>query len=193
MTAPDAGNVNGALPPHSDDLLVLASLARGSAWLRAVTCTLARRGVAFRRAYPERARALLDAVESAPLYKMGQFLFDLTEWEDFMVDGPPPPLVPSALDQRALVRIATLLRELQAHVDGAAGNGAAPAGVAAALARPAVRMANTTGEAVPGDAAWASGELPPLEAGFYLYQDVVVGAMQSAVPMLRAAAEGGGL
>ena len=30
---------------------------------------------------------MLDALESSPLYKMGQFLFDLTEWEDFMVDG----------------------------------------------------------------------------------------------------------
>ena len=33
-----------------------------------------------------------------PYYKGGQFLFDLLEWEDFMLDGEPPPL----LDEAAL-------------------------------------------------------------------------------------------
>jgi hypothetical protein len=58
--------------------------------LRAALCTMARIGVAFRQAEPERAREWADRLAPHPLYKAGQFLFDLTEWEDFMLDGPPP-------------------------------------------------------------------------------------------------------
>ncbi|MFD0394176.1 hypothetical protein ACFQ3Z_24905 [Streptomyces nogalater] len=47
--------------------------------------------MALRRDTPERARLLLDTVRPWPLYKGGQFLFDLMEWEDLMVDGDPRP------------------------------------------------------------------------------------------------------
>jgi len=39
----------------------------------------------MRRDEPERARGLLEALGVWPLYKGGQFLFDLLEWEDFML------------------------------------------------------------------------------------------------------------
>jgi hypothetical protein len=93
----------------AEDRLLLASLARGGEWLRALLCTLARRGVALRTASPARARALLDALAPLPLYKGGQFLFDLLEWEDFMLDGPEPPILPTTLDGRALAQIAAQL------------------------------------------------------------------------------------
>lgn len=181
-----AGNGQpGPSPLHEDDLLALAAFARGGEWLRGVACMLARRGVAFRLAHPERARALIDALERSPLYKMGQFLFDLTEWEDFMVDGPPPPPVPTALDARALARLATLLRRVQAHLDGSEGNGAGGPGGAGG-GGPTISVAGMTVALEPTAMVNAHDEaLPPLEAGFYLYQDVVLGALRSATPGLR--------
>jgi hypothetical protein len=184
---PGAGAAHPAF--HAEDLAALAAVARGSEWLRGVACTLARRGVAFRQAHPARARAMLDALESSPLYKMGQFLFDLTEWEDFMVDGLPPPVMPATLDARALARLAGLLRQVQAHVEG---NGAAPDGASSAASPaaspwPVVTLAGVTLEVQPLAAPDGKEPLPPLEAGFYLYQDVVLGVLRSVGPLLRVA------
>ncbi len=94
-----------------DDRELLEEVAGGNAWLRSVLCTLARRGTRIRREQPERASALLDALAAWPWFKAGQFLFDLMEWEDFMVDGPAPPELPSALDAVAWERLARRLRE----------------------------------------------------------------------------------
>lgn len=60
---------------------------------RGALCTFARFGIAWRRAEPKRARGWLERLEPHPFYKGGQFLFDLLEVEDFMLDGPAPPLV----------------------------------------------------------------------------------------------------
>ena len=73
----------------ADDALYGQLLDRNQA-LRAELCTMARIGVAFRKAEPERARLWADRLAPHPMFKAGQFLFDLTEWEDFMLDGPPP-------------------------------------------------------------------------------------------------------
>lgn len=74
------------------DRALFEMLAAQNLVLRSGLCTLARLGVALRRADPERAAAWADALSVHPVYKAGQFLFDLMEWEDFMLDGPPPPL-----------------------------------------------------------------------------------------------------
>lgn len=149
-----------------EDLALLESLRQGGQWLRAVLCTLARRGRAFRNSAPDRARALLDALCVYPWYKGGQFLFDLMEWEDFMLDGPPPEIVPTALDAAALARLAAALRRLRAHLDGAA-EADLPAAVVASSALP-------------------EADLPPIEPGMYLYEDVVLGVVLSALPAFRA-------
>ena len=96
-----------ALEP--EDVRVLRMVQGGTQWLRAVLCTLARRGVAFRQEHPDRARQILESLSASPLYKGGQFLFDLLEWEDFMIDGAPPKILPTVLDVTSLNRIATLL------------------------------------------------------------------------------------
>jgi hypothetical protein len=54
-----------------------------------VLCTLARRGGHVRETDPARARQILDELSRSPLYRGGQFLFDLLELEDFMVNGIP--------------------------------------------------------------------------------------------------------
>ena len=159
-----------ALQP--EDFEVLAAVGNGSAWLRAVLCTLARRGAGLRLSEPERAAQLLEALAPLPFYKGGQFIFDLMEWEDFMVDGPPPPVVPTALDSRALGRLAELLKSVQAHLDGASVGGAS--GVVPPV------------EVVGGASAES---LPLLEAGFRLYDDVVLGMIASAAPLARGALE----
>ena len=90
----------------ADDRAVLARVDEGNAWLRAVLCTVARRGTLVRHREPERAAALIEALSPWPWFKGGQFLFDLMEWEDFMVDGPPPPLLGSVLGSSSVRRIA---------------------------------------------------------------------------------------
>ena len=109
--------------------------------MRAALCTFARLGVAWRKREPARARAWLGRLETNPFYKGGQFLFDLLEWEDFMLDGPPPPLIPWA----ELAAITAKLTDIMAFE---APTGAVPA---------------------------AETALPPLEPGFYLYRDVLLG------------------
>ena len=65
--------------------------------LRAGLSTLARLGVVLRRADPDRAEALIAAFEAHPFYKAGQTVFDLLEWEDFMLDGAPAAASPEQL------------------------------------------------------------------------------------------------
>ncbi|TKA11055.1 hypothetical protein [Actinacidiphila oryziradicis] len=75
----------------------------------------------MRRDEPERARVLLDILGPWPLFKAAQFLFDLMEWEDFMVDGEPPPLLP--LDRTAVLDLPlSLVRAVaRASLDGLPG------------------------------------------------------------------------
>ncbi len=143
------------MPPEDQALLDLAR--KGGDWLRAFLCTLARRGLGFRQLHPERARALLDALSTYPPYKGGQFLFDLMEWEDYMLDGPPPEILPAALDGAALSRLARFFNGVRDHLEGS-GNG--------------VPM-NATVLTEP------MGNLPPMEGGIYLYEDVVLGILES--------------
>jgi hypothetical protein len=180
MNASQPERPDGAL--HPEDLLALDLVGRGSAWLRAVLCTLARRGVALRNRDPARAQAILHALEVSPLYKGGHFLFDLLEWEDFMVDGPPPPLVPTALDARALARLTHFLSGLRAQLDGA-------------LDVPGVESVENVvpADAAPGPSPDADADLPPLEAGFFLYEDVILGVVQAVGGVLaRSRGDAGG-
>lgn len=154
---------------HPEDLAVLSAIARGNQWLRAVLCTLARRGVAFRMNHPERAAYILDLLAPLPLYKGGQFLFDLMEWEDFMLDGPPPPIVPTSFDPRSMARLAELLNNLTAALDSARAD-----------------EGNPQWDFSRVNVTFADGDLPPIESGFYLYPDVVLGLVSSAAPLLLA-------
>ena len=83
---PSASPAPPAEPPSASagfvpaDLLLLATLRRHDQALRAVLCTLARHGVALRRDAPGRSAAWLDALSVHPVFKGGQFLFDLLEW-----------------------------------------------------------------------------------------------------------------
>ena len=134
------------------DLTLMSALAQHNAAVRAVLCTLARRGAALRRDEPARAGAWIDALCVFPYYKGGQFLFDLLEWEDFMLDGEPPPL----LDEVALVAMldqyAKMLRAL------------------------ADAFGQATKEAPPqAGAGGAATDLPPLSGSAYLFPDVVLG------------------
>lgn len=146
--------------PRDDDPLgppdraLVEAIRAHDAGLRALLCTLARHGLAMRRAQPARAQAWLDALAPHPYYKGGQFLFDLLEWEDFMLDGEAPPLLDAAAVVRALDRVAHALRAVAAEIDGQ------PSG-------PAVR----TVAAVPDDT------LPSLAGDLYLFPCVVLGAL----------------
>ena len=153
-----------ALPPslRPEDVALLLSLEQSGEWLRAVLCTLARRGRGFREAQPQRARALLDALSVFPWYKGGQFLFDLMEWEDFMLMEPPPPIVATAFDAAALRRITETLNQIRQHLDGASPGPPAPTATAVAMAIP--------------------DSLPELEASMFLYEDVVLGVVASYLP-----------
>ena len=151
-------NADGPLLPQ--DLHLLAAVRDGAEWTRAVLCTLARRGAALRLSDPDRARALLDVLAPLPYYKAGQFLFDLLEWEDFMLDGPPARIVNSALDSRALQNLAFLLDGVRRHLDGASED-----------LRPRVRLEPAAAEPEP------EPELPPLVGSIHLYDDVVLGGI----------------
>ena len=147
---------------QQEDIAVLESLQSGSQWLRAVLSTLARRGIDFRQKHPTRAKLILDALSTSPFYKSGQFLFDLLEMEDFMLDGPPPEIIPTTLDAATLARLALLFNTIKGHLDGAAEP---------------LSLDNIKLQLVPGAASQEN--LPPFEAGFYLYQDVVLGLVRS--------------
>jgi hypothetical protein len=121
-------------------------LAAQNLLLRSGLCTLARMGVALRKREPERATAWADQLSTHPMFKAGQFLFDLMEWEDFMIDGAPPPLAPQlAADVAARVAEALNLQD---------------------------QLGLPTAPQIE--------DLPPLQAGFYLYRDVVLGLIEMA-------------
>jgi hypothetical protein len=83
-------------PFTAADRKLLAILGDHNLVQRGILCTFARVGTAWRRAEPERTRAWLEQLDPHPFYKGGQFLFDLLEVEDFMLDGPAPPIVSQA-------------------------------------------------------------------------------------------------
>jgi hypothetical protein len=182
--------------PHPDDRAQLEAIHRANAWVRGVACTLARRGVAFREADAMRSRALLDALSTWPAYRAGQLLFDLLELEDFMVDGEQPAVVAMALPPASLHRLAELLRALQRYLDGAQPDFVALALAPAALQRVA-GLLRAVKRYVDGAVRGHDGPvappqpptdglaatLPPLEAGFYLYDDVVLGLWASTRPL----------
>lgn len=145
------------------DLTLLDALRHQDQGLRAVLCTLARQGMALRRDAPRRAAAWLDELAPHPLLKGGQFLFDLLEWEDFMLDGAAPPLLDPQSLRTVLDRLAATLRGVGAALDPAA---LAPRG--SAQLQPV-----------------ADDKLPPLTASRYLFHEVVLGA----VALLTAAPE----
>lgn len=144
-----------------DDLELFTDLRSGNVWLRSVLTTLGRRGVAFRRDHPDRAHAWLDTLSTFPYYKAGQFLFDLLEWEDFMLDEPATALE-TTLDAQSLRRLATLMRAIKAHVDGGAE----------------LKPTSLESDAI---ITVTRGDLPTLEAGFFLFQDVVLGILEATL------------
>ncbi|MEO8523818.1 MAG: hypothetical protein ABI460_03765 [Caldimonas sp.] len=150
-----------ALPPafSAADLNLVSAIRRHDEVVRAALCTLARYGVLFRRKAPERAAAWLDQLAPHPLFKGAQFLFDLLEWEDFMLDGASPPLLNLQSLRHVLDRLAAALRAVGAGLDGLPG---------------ATLEVDLTALA-------AEDDLPALEGGFYLYQDVVLGALAAFV------------
>lgn len=186
----DADRSAPAIEPHPDDRTQLEAIQRANVRVRAFACTLARRGVAFREADAPRSRALLDVLSTWPAYRAGQLLFDLLELEDFMVDGEPPDVVAGALPPAALARLADLLRALQRQLDGAQPELATFALAPAALQR-LTGVLRAVKRHVDGP-LWGSHDghgpshagrvatLPPLEAGFYLYDDVVLGIWSSS-------------
>jgi hypothetical protein len=137
------------------DLRLLDALRAHDRGLRALLCTIARHGAAMQQRSPQRAQRWLDELASHPLFKGGQFLFDLLEWEDFMLDGEPPPVVDQAAVRLALDRLAAGLRAAGAAID--------PGGVA--------DVAIDLGARGDADA------LPAPESGFYLFPCVVLGAI----------------
>ncbi|WP_327315818.1 hypothetical protein [Streptomyces sp. NBC_01235] len=210
-TPPPPGDPTATGPLTPTDHRAFAFLGQVNSRLRQCLCTLARYGVALRRREPARARVLLDTVRPWPLYKGGQFLFDLMEWEDLMVDGDPPPLMPA---ERILAACSLPVQWLAATTAEAPtatklipGQRTAaaldlPLRLLAATARAAFQGAaqdltdllgtpapqdgtgDDTGHATAPDAEGADDELPPLEAGFYLYEDIVVGALVVLGPLL---------
>lgn len=148
-------------PFMSADRSLLAAFARHDSVLRALLCTLARRGAALRRDAPARARAWTDALCVHPYYKGGQFLFDLLEWEDFMLDGDPPPLLDDTAIAAALGRVTQVLRAFGAALDGRPVEESAAAAPAAA----------TLDQAAP--------DWPALAGSAFLYPDAVLGAIDA--------------
>ncbi|WP_433271378.1 hypothetical protein ACQPZF_12235 [Actinosynnema sp. CS-041913] len=185
------------------DRAALRFVGRINARLREVLCTLARRGVAIRQDEPRRARQILDALAPWPFYKGGQVLFDLLEWEDFMVDGEPPPVL-SRAELGALLALPvrwvdTAVAAVDTHAAGPFRQiGGIPhvrwmAATAQSTLHEVVRgltevltpppgspdagggVADTDGDAADVSGSVADEALPPLESGFYLYEDVVLG------------------
>lgn len=206
---PEPGTQEG--PLTTTDEKAFAFLGQVNTCLRACLCTLARHGVALRRREPERAGALLARVECWPLYKGGQFLFDLMEWEDLMLDGDPPPLMPA---EHIRASCTLPVQWIAAATTPAPGPAQLIPGqrIAAALDLPLRMLTTATRAALTGAAqdltdllatpftrpagdhrSDAHGEpgpvtdeeaLPALEAGFYLYRDIVLGALTTLGPLL---------
>lgn len=158
-----------------EDRQLLARVAAGNDWLRSVLCTLARHGTALRREDPSRAQELIAQLSPWPWFKAGQFLFDLLEWEDFMVDGPPPPALATVLQPENWERLDNLLASLRALVDAAppTPGPSAPAGplsISRLVPSVSVMVARFSSDA----------DLPPLDPGLHLYRDVVLGIWTTA-------------
>jgi hypothetical protein len=136
---------------------------------------------------------LLAAVAPWPWYKAGQFIFDLFEWEDFMLDGPAPPVLDGQVDAVTVQHLAGLLRLAVAELDAAgapSGNGAAGDGSASTRAAGSEAPLSGTGPrrshfTVPAD------ELPALEPGLHLYPDVVLGVLLSSSNAALDSRQGG--
>ncbi|MFB7666945.1 hypothetical protein ACFC1R_23850 [Kitasatospora sp. NPDC056138] len=197
-------DASGSDPLTDTDHKALAFLTRTNSHLRACLCTLARHGVYLRDREPDRAQSLLTVLAPWPLFKAGQFLFDLMEWEDFMIDGDPPPLTPT---DRILAQVGLPLRWMASSATATAPGlvRALPVqNTAAALDLPIRWFAATARAALEGaaddltrllprpapapaseaDLRGEAKDLPPLEAGFYLYRDVVLGALVVLGPLL---------
>jgi hypothetical protein len=211
-TTPPPADPTATGPLTPTDHRALGFLAQVNDCLRQCLCTLARHGVALRRRDPERARVLLDTFRPWPLYKGGQFLFDLMEWEDLMVDGAPPPL----MSAEQIVSACTMpVQWLAAAAKTPAATRYVPGQrTAAALDLPLRLLAATARTAVLGaaqdltdllgapttqaetdddtadttapepNAEGTDAELPPLEAGFYLYEDIALGILAVLGPLL---------
>ena len=171
----------GPLLPQDRNLF--GRISTGNDWLRSLLCTLARRGTHLRRQDPERAAELLRLLAPWPWFKGGQFLFDLLEWEDFMVDGPPPPPLPNVLQSENWERLDDLLKRVQALFE-------------AVQSGPAFGFPVEAG--VPGlsiealaDQFSSDEELPPLEPGLHLYRDVALGVWASAAAIRPGESNGG--
>ncbi len=147
-----------------EDLEAFETLQRTNEWLRAALCTLARRGLAFRQAQPVRAKSILDTLAPLPYYKGGQFLFDLMEWEDFMLDGPPPPILPTIFDAQTSGQVASFLNHLKELIDGSLGE-----------------QTNIYWVPALDKFAISGDDLPPLTSSLFMYQDVVLGIYASGV------------
>lgn len=129
----------------SADRTLLDLFSARSEDMRQGGVALARLGIAWRRAEPDRAAEWIGQLESHPFYKAGQVAFDLFEWEDFMLDGdvaatPTLPILPA-------------INQFLSGIDGM-------------QELPEISM---------------SANLPPLEPGFYLYRDVVLGLLWLSV------------
>lgn len=81
--------------------------------MRSSACLLARMGVYWRRRDPDRCARWLEILETHPFYKLGQVMFDLLEWEDYMLDGEPPAIEPELV--RSLVN--RMLRQAGYRID----------------------------------------------------------------------------
>ncbi len=79
------------------DAVLLNKLVPLNEELRGVACIIAQLGVRFRREEPARAKTWIEILEPHPFYKFGQVMFDLLEWEDFMLDGEPVEIVPDRI------------------------------------------------------------------------------------------------
>ncbi len=158
----------------AEDLRALESIQHGNVWLRSILCTLARRGVGFRKQYPERSSEILMVLSPLPYYKAGQFLFDLMEWEDFMLDGPPPPVLTTTADAQAFKRLAALLNIIKSYLDGSISQQTKEGTTPEELFRQLLKV-EISGLIVD------DSQLPPLEAGFYLYNDVILGLYVSGL------------
>ncbi len=144
-------------PLDVEDLAKFAAIQRTNEGLRAVLCTLARRGIAFRQTYPERAEAILKMLSIYPVYKGGQFLFDLMEWEDFMLDGDPPEIISTDFLGSLPESISNLFQSLGNYLNPENYDGLT-------FSQPNEPILNISED-----------QLPILESSFYLYQDVVLG------------------
>jgi len=72
------------------DRQIIELMAARNEELRSLFATLARLGVQWRRAENARCQDWITTLESHPFYKAGQVVFDLFEWEDFILDGSNP-------------------------------------------------------------------------------------------------------